>query len=202
ASAGGTLVTINGTNFSGATGVTFRGLAATSVTVVSATKITCTTPAASAGTASVVVTTDGGSNAPNSLFNYMPPQPTVTGTSANGESPGVGSTLGGSLVTITGTDFIGVGGVTIGGVPATNVTVISETSITCIAPAGSVGDASVVVTTASGANADNALFEYALKKPTLNDVNNDGVTPPTGTDAGGTLLTLTGKYFRRAARAR
>ena len=43
--AGGTSVTITGTNFTGATAVTFGGTAATGVTVVSATSITATTPA-------------------------------------------------------------------------------------------------------------------------------------------------------------
>ena len=43
--AGGTSVTITGTNFTGATAVTFGGTAATSVTVVSATSITATSPA-------------------------------------------------------------------------------------------------------------------------------------------------------------
>jgi uncharacterized delta-60 repeat protein len=68
--AGGTSVTLTGTNFTGATGVTIGGAAATGVSVVSATSITCTTPAGTAGTASVVVTTAGGSNAANTLFTY------------------------------------------------------------------------------------------------------------------------------------
>jgi hypothetical protein len=73
--AGGTAVTITGTNFTGATGVTIGGAAATGVTVVSATSITATTPAGAAGTASVVVTTPAGSNAANTLFTYTTPAP-------------------------------------------------------------------------------------------------------------------------------
>ena len=54
--AGGTAVTITGTGFvSGAT-VTFGGTAATGVTVVNGTTITCTTPAHAAGAVTVVVT--------------------------------------------------------------------------------------------------------------------------------------------------
>ncbi len=54
--AGGTSVTIAGTNFvSGAT-VTFDGTSATGTSVVSPTSITCTTPPGSEGTADVVVT--------------------------------------------------------------------------------------------------------------------------------------------------
>ena len=100
--AGGTNVTITGTNFTGATGVTIGGAAATGVTVVSATSITATTPAGSAGTASVVVTTPGGSNAANTLFTYQVPAPTVTAI-----SPNSGTTAGGTTVTITGTNFTG-----------------------------------------------------------------------------------------------
>ncbi|HJW96440.1 MAG TPA: IPT/TIG domain-containing protein, partial [Thermoanaerobaculia bacterium] len=55
-SSGGTAVTIKGTGFlSGAT-VTFGGTAATSVVIVSSTKITATTPAHAQGTVAVVVT--------------------------------------------------------------------------------------------------------------------------------------------------
>lgn len=77
--AGGTSVTLTGTNFTGATGVTFDGAAATSVNVVSPTSITATTPAGTGGTASVIVTTPGGSNAANTLFSYRDAQ-TITFT--------------------------------------------------------------------------------------------------------------------------
>lgn len=52
---GGTPVTITGTGFSGTPAVTFGGHAATSVVVVSATSITCLTPADDAGAVDVVV---------------------------------------------------------------------------------------------------------------------------------------------------
>lgn len=75
--AGGAHVTITGTNFTGATSVTFGGSAATGVTVVNSTMITATTPAHAAGTVSVVVTTHGGSNSANSLYSYAVPTPTL-----------------------------------------------------------------------------------------------------------------------------
>lgn len=59
--AGGTAVTIKGTNLEGVTAVTFGGTAATSVTVVDSNTVTCVTPAKTAGTYSVVLTDDSGS---------------------------------------------------------------------------------------------------------------------------------------------
>jgi hypothetical protein len=53
--AGGTAVTLTGTDFTGATGAIFGDLAATAFTVVSATSITCTTPAHAVGVVDVVV---------------------------------------------------------------------------------------------------------------------------------------------------
>jgi hypothetical protein len=41
--------------------------------VVSSTSATCTSPAGTAGTASVLVTTSGGTNAANTLFTYSTP---------------------------------------------------------------------------------------------------------------------------------
>ncbi|MEQ1613199.1 MAG: autotransporter domain-containing protein, partial [Hyphomicrobiaceae bacterium] len=50
--------------------VTIGGTAATSVVVVNSTTITAVTPAGTAGTASVLVTTPGGTNAANTLYTY------------------------------------------------------------------------------------------------------------------------------------
>jgi mRNA-degrading endonuclease HigB of HigAB toxin-antitoxin module len=68
--AGGTVVTIYGTGFTGATAVSFGGTAAASFTVNNATRITAITPAHTAGAVSVLVTTPNGTNAANSLFTY------------------------------------------------------------------------------------------------------------------------------------
>ncbi len=80
--AGGTAVTITGDNFTGATGVTFGGNAATSVVVVNDTTITAVTPSGPAGTASVLVTTSGGTNAPNTFYTYVAEMGTFSFNSA------------------------------------------------------------------------------------------------------------------------
>jgi YVTN family beta-propeller protein len=73
--AGGTVVTITGTNLAGATAVTIGGAPVPSFTVVNATTISATVPAGTAGARSVVVTTPSGASAANSLFTYTATAP-------------------------------------------------------------------------------------------------------------------------------
>jgi sugar lactone lactonase YvrE/PKD repeat protein len=68
--AGGTVVTITGTGFTGATAVTFGSTSATNFTVVSATQIKVTSPAGTAGTVDVTVTTPSGTSAKSSTDQY------------------------------------------------------------------------------------------------------------------------------------
>jgi len=67
---GGQPVTINGTGFTGAIGVTIGGVTCTSFTVISDSVISCTTGAHAAGVAHVEVTTPAGTNATNMLYTY------------------------------------------------------------------------------------------------------------------------------------
>jgi len=99
--AGGTSVTITGTDFTGATAVTIGGAAATGVTVNSATQITATTPAGSAGTASVLVTTPGGTNAANSLFTYVAPVTATYSSATDVPVTAAGYTAAGGTVNFT-----------------------------------------------------------------------------------------------------
>jgi IPT/TIG domain/Bacterial Ig domain len=81
--AGGTAVTITGTNFVTGATVTFGGTPATNVQVLLGTQITATTPAGSAGAATVTVTNPGGQNGSlSSGFTYLAP-PTVSAVSPN-----------------------------------------------------------------------------------------------------------------------
>ena len=84
-SAGGTAVTITGSGFDSGAAVTFGGAAATAVTVVTASSITCTTPAHSAGRNDVVVTSGGASALRSGAFTF-------TGGSA-GTNPVITSAL-------------------------------------------------------------------------------------------------------------
>ena len=83
--------------------------------------------------------------------------PTVTAV-----EPAIGSVDGGTAVTITGTNFLNVTSVAFGSTSTTLWTLVSDTSISVIAPAGSPGSVDVVVTTAGGASAvtDGDQFEW------------------------------------------
>jgi hypothetical protein len=156
---GATSVTITGTNFTGATGVTIGGVTATGVTVNSATSITATTPAGSAGAASVLVTTPSGTNQANTLYTYVALAPTLASI-----APASGTTAGGTLVTITGSNLAGATGVSIGGLAATGLTVVNASTLTAITPAHAAGSVDVVVTTPGG-NV-TGLYSYAVQSTT------------------------------------
>jgi hypothetical protein len=68
--AGGTAVTITGTNLAGTSGVLFGATAATNVKVVSNTRVTCTAPAHTAATVNVVVHDDSGDVTATGAFVY------------------------------------------------------------------------------------------------------------------------------------
>ena len=68
--AGGTPVTITGTNFAAGATVTFGGTAATNVVVVNGTTITATTPAHTAGAVTVTVTVNSQSGSLTNGFTY------------------------------------------------------------------------------------------------------------------------------------
>jgi PGF-pre-PGF domain-containing protein len=84
---GGTSVTITGTGFTGATAVKFGSTAAASYTVNSATSITATSPAGTAGLVDITVTTAGGTSATSQAdrFTYVTPTPS---SSSGGSDPG------------------------------------------------------------------------------------------------------------------
>ena len=183
--AGGTSVGITGTNFTGATEVQFGGVEAASFTVNSSTSITAITPAGN-GTVDVQVFGPGGGSLANSSdqFTFVSPV-TVTGL-----SPSQGLAVGGTSVNITGTYFSAGATVLFGNMAATNVVVNSSTSITATAPAGS-GEVNVTVTTSQGTSATNSsdLYTYEVA-PTVT-----GLSPASGTVAGGTSVTISGTGF-------
>ena len=153
--AGGTTVTITGTNFvSGAT-VHFGSKAGTSVNVQSATTLTAVAPAGS-GTVDVTVSTPGGPSTTSSADQYAYGPPSVSAV-----NPVTGPTTGGNTVTITGTNFVSGATVDFGSNAGTSVNVQSSTTLTAVAPAGSDGTVDVTVSTPGGSSATSSADQYA-----------------------------------------
>ena len=140
---GGTAMTITGTNLGTATEVTIGGVPATIVTANSLTTVTATTPAGALGPATVLVTTAAGTYPAPQTFTYMP-------ASVSSVAPNAGTTAGGSQITVTGAYLALTTGVAIGGTPCTGVTVANATTVTAITPAGTLGNADVVITGGKG----------------------------------------------------
>ncbi|MFI5459447.1 MAG: IPT/TIG domain-containing protein [Isosphaerales bacterium] len=188
--AGGTLVTILGTGFTGATAVDFGTTASTGVTVVNATDITAISPAGT-GTVNVTVTAPGGTSvtSSSSQFNYIAAvAPTVTAL-----SPISGPPAGGTSVTIFGTGFTGATAVDFGTTAATDLTVESASTITADSPAGTgVVDVTVITPAGTSATSPADQFTYAVA-PTVT-----GLSPTTGPAEGGAVVTITGTGFTGA----
>ena len=160
--AGGTPITIAGSNFVTGATVTIGGAPAT-VTNVTTGSITATTPpgpfdlATTASRDVKVTNPDSRSFTLSNGFTYTLPAPAITGLSPNGSVPG-----GGTSVTIVGSGFSsGVAmSVTFGGVAGTNVVVTSPTSLSVTAPAHAVGVVDVVVHAGSASATAAGSFTY------------------------------------------
>jgi hypothetical protein len=139
-SLGGTPVIISGNNFSGTPSVTFDGISATDVVLISSSLISCITPAHAQALVDVSVSTATREGTIVAGFIYYTPRPTVYQV-----TPDQGTTEGGTTIQIDGTDFASTATVRIGGIPATSITVTSQGSLTCTTPANLKGEALVTV---------------------------------------------------------
>ena len=105
-------------------------------------------------------------------------------------APLTGPLAGGTNITLTGKGFTGATGVTIGGVPATNVTVVSDTQLTATTPAVTAAGAfPVTVTTPRESWTVRDGFSYVSGA----GFAVYGVFPHVGSQAGGNTVTLTGE---------
>jgi hypothetical protein len=192
--AGGTTLTITGTNFSTVNGnpiVTIGGTEC-AVTSASATEITCTTGDHGAQEEHPVsVNNVYSAPVPSALDYEYRNAPTITNLPAN-YSP----LAGGAVLTIIGTDFSDHRGINpevmIGANPCTGVVVVSETELECIIPEGdSLGEVQVSVTNGSGlTTASTASFFYTVN-PVVSSVDPSTIA----TTPSSNLLTITGTSF-------
>lgn len=74
--------------------------------------------------------------------------------------PVTGLAAGGTPVVITGTGLLGTKGVTLGGVAATAVKVVSDTKVTCTTGPHATGAVTVIVQDASGDVTKTTFFTY------------------------------------------
>jgi CSLREA domain-containing protein len=154
--------TITGMGFFDVTSVKF-GTSTASFTVQNFTTIYALAPVHAPGFVNVTITTGHGTSATSlaTLYKFVAP-PTVTSVSPNN-----GSASGHNTVTITGTGFTGATNVTFGGIAATGVTVLSDTSMTAVVPTHSVGTFHVVVTAIGGVGFPSATDSYTFNPPSF-----------------------------------
>jgi len=196
--AGGTTVTLSGADFAPGAAVRFDGLLA-DVTAVLPGAITALTPAHAAGAVSVEVSNPDGRKATlASGFTYEaappPPGPTPALTSV---SPNSGSTLGGTALTLAGSNLDPAATVLVGGVAAA-VTGSAPGSLSATTPAHGAGPADVTVVNPDGQSATLAgAFTFQVPPPPAPTVTR--VDPGAGSTAGGTTVAVAGTGFAAGA---
>ena len=195
--AGGTVVTINGSNFTSASqptppSVSFGGTQATNVRVISPLQLSAKVPPHAAGSVAVAVTTaDGQSSTLPQAFTYD----TSTKLSVNSVSPSSGDTTGGTVVTVAGNNFASGATVSFGGTSASNVSFISSTQLTATTPAHTAGSVNVSVTNPDGASTSLAgAFSFGTTSLKVS-----AVSPISGPADGGTTVTISGADFQSGA---
>lgn len=184
--AGGQTITLTGSGFTDSVTVFFGTTPGTSVDAnVAGTSLTVVTPAKSAGLSDITVS--NGTSTANLLqsFRFIA-DPTITDF-----SPKNGPLQGGTVVTVTGTNFFGDSDeltVLFGTVAATAVTPAANgQSLTATVPAlsGNNDTVKITVTTKAGSVISTADFEY--RQQTITTVN-----PQYGPVGGGNVVTITG----------
>ncbi|MBP7125291.1 IPT/TIG domain-containing protein [Myxococcota bacterium] len=209
--AGGTVVTLTGTDFREGCTVTFGGAAATAVTWISATSVTAVTPPHAAGTVEVRLTNPDQGTA-TATFTYSDETPPQSQPRLDLLDPSRGPVSGGTTVTLTGRDFRDGCVVRFGGVQATSTTFRSATEVQAVTPPHGKGTVDVSLTNPDGGTATySGGFTFVEPEPpNLPDWGrlnapwtveaNQGDTPPvahgevyepgiTDTDGGQVLMT-------------
>src|SRR6185369_14511474 len=121
-------------------------------------------------------------NAPGTIIfdNFEVANSAAAAPTVSAISPTSGSTSGGTSVTVTGTGFSAGATVSLGGTSATNVTVVSSTSITATTPAHAAGAVNVVVTnTDSQSGTLNNGYTYTASDTIVvsDDFNDNSLDP-------------------------
>lgn len=172
----GQSVTIVGSLFTGASALSFNGVAQPTYTVVNDTTITADVPAG-ATSGPIAVTNAFGTTISSFNFNVIQ-VPTISSF-----APAQGTI--GTTVTVTGTNFGSVSAVTVGST-TTTFTIVNPTTITFNIPSGATTNTINVVNPAGSASSSSSLT--VLPAPTVTSYS-----PSTGPV--GTVVTITGSNF-------
>jgi len=154
--AGGTVVLIKGQHFSKTATVDFGTVPAAHVTYESNHVLLAKSPAESAGTVDVIVTTSVGSSTPtsNDAFTFVTPTGSSGSTVPVVKSifPKQGPVTGGTTVYVLGHEFAKGATVMFGTTPAASVMVESHHIIIATSPVEPTGTVDVIVTTTAGSS--------------------------------------------------
>lgn len=179
-SASGFFITINGTNFTGTTAVSFGGVPASFFTVNSAVQIRAVV--SSGGASGNVAVTNASGTATRPGFTFLPPPAVSSFLPTSGNY--------GTVVNIKGQRFSNVSNVLFGGTAAFNFTILSDTAISATVGNGASGSVTVVSNTGAG-----SLAGFTYTGPTINSFS--PTAGPTGT-----MVTINGTNFTNASAVR
>ena len=183
---GGTQVLLSGIRLADVTEVTFGGVPGTNIFHGGDTSLLVTSPAGSPGTVDLVATNPIGSSNPVN-WTYTPTLAPVIDLA----TPDEGYNTGGTVVSLTGKNFLGVSEVTFDGLPGVNLFVPSDDVLIVTAPPHAAGQVSILVTSPSGVSLP---FDWTyISTDGLPDIY--GIVPSSGPKTGGTEITLIGKGF-------
>ncbi|MGI4760329.1 MAG: IPT/TIG domain-containing protein [Janthinobacterium lividum] len=192
----GTLVTVTGTDLTGATALTLNGIPVAIYTVLNASSLTFTVPVG-ATSGLVSVTTPGGTATSATAFTVIIPNPVPTLASLSPSTVVAGS--GAFTLALTGTGF-GSGSAVLFNGTALATTYVSATQLTAQVPASAVATAGsydvLVRNPAPGGGVSAALpFVVTVPAPTISSF-----TPTMG--GASTLVTVTGTNLNGATQVR
>ncbi len=193
---GGLKVLLAGRGFEAGATVTVDGVQV-ATTFVDDTLLFITAPAHAAGTVDVTVTnTDqqsstlaGGLTYANITLGNAPAVSSIT--------PARGPTTGGTVALVIGTNFSQGIRVLFGSTPGTGVTVMSDTRLSVIAPAGAAGVVDLTVVNPDGQSAQLLRgFTWVDPSQLGTPPRVASITPSSGLSTGGTQTVLTGSGFQ------
>jgi len=187
-SSGGTTLRLVGSGFVFSPNLRVRfGLHSVPATYVSATEISCVTQASDGGDVSLSVSNNGVDYSSTTVQYTYRAVARVTSIAPQG-----GSVDGGTVVLVTGSDFVDSGSLAckFGDAAASAATFVSATSVRCVAPSGSSGSVAVEVSN-NGADftKDSVQFRYHASAAV------SSLAPGSGPVSGGTVITVHGFNF-------